>query len=511
MSTNPSSHPIIIFDTTLRDGEQSPGASMNIQEKIKVAQMLENLGVNVIEAGFPVVSDGDFAAVESIAHSVRNVSVCALARCRSNDILKAWDALKLAAAPRIHVFLATSAIHRQYKLKMTTDQILDLLYEHVRAAVALCPDVEFSPEDASRTELPFLREVVEVAINAGAKTINIPDTVGYSVPAQMGNIISNLIQFVPNIHNAVLSVHCHNDLGMAVANSLAAVAAGAGQVECTMNGIGERAGNCALEELVMALKTRCDYYNAHSSIIPAMLLPASKLVASVTGLDVPRNKAIVGRNAFAHEAGIHQDGVLKNPATYEIIRPEDVGFAKNDLVLGKHSGRAALAERVALLGYNLDQNFINDLFLAFKSLADRKKEVYDDDIRSLVQRLMLQSNLDQLWRLESYSCCSSSDSKPNVCIKLRCGQRYEEIHSHDGDGPIDALFLALGRLTGRSITCREYNVHSVTMGHDAQGDVTVRVVHDGIEYRGSGVSTDCIEASILAFLDAINRILHEHR
>ncbi|NLE36961.1 MAG: 2-isopropylmalate synthase, partial [Pirellulaceae bacterium] len=351
--TDSTSRNIIIFDTTLRDGEQSPGASMNLPEKLEIAQALIELGVDVIEAGFPIVSPGDFEAVREVAKIAGHTTVCGLARCRDADIDKAWGALRFAQRPRIHVFLATSAIHREHKLRMDKSEIIRRAIEGVRRAAGYCRDVEFSPEDASRTELDFLCEVTEAAIDAGATTINIPDTVGYATPDDMRRVITALRERVPNIDRAVLSVHCHNDLGMAVANSLAAVRAGAGQVECTINGIGERAGNCSLEEVVMSLRTRHDYYNADTRVVSRRLVPTSRLVSSVTGIEVQRNKAIVGQNAFAHEAGIHQDGMLKERSTYEIMRPEDVGFAKTDLVLGKHSGRAALADRAKALGYHL--------------------------------------------------------------------------------------------------------------------------------------------------------------
>ena len=368
---------IKIFDTTLRDGEQSPGASMNLQEKLEIAQALIDLGVNVIEAGFPIASPGDFEAVREIATSFRGAEICGLARSNDKDIDRAWEALKGSADPRIHVFLATSAIHREFKLKMTPDEIIVRAIEGVKRAKGYCDNIEFSPEDAARTEIDFLCRVVEAVIDAGATTVNIPDTVGYATPAQMGNVIKNLVDRVPNIDKAVISVHCHNDLGLAVANSLAGVQNGAGQIECTINGIGERAGNCALEEVVMAMRTRADVYDYTTSINTRRLVPSSRLVSTITGLQVQRNKAVVGRNAFAHEAGIHQDGMLKERTTYEIMRPEDVGFADTDLVLGKHSGRAALANRAKQLGFALTGEQLQSVFVEFKKLADRKKEIFD--------------------------------------------------------------------------------------------------------------------------------------
>lgn len=503
-----SDRKIVIFDTTLRDGEQSPGASMNMQEKLEVAQMLTALGVDVIEAGFPVASPGDFESVQKIAQIVKGSSVCGLARCKDIDIDTAWDAVKGAERPRIHVFIATSPIHREYKLHMTKEQVLENTDHFVRKAAALCPDIEFSAEDASRTELDFLCEVVEVAIRAGAKTVNIPDTVGYALPSQFAHYIRTLKTNVSNIDDAIISVHCHNDLGLATANALAAVEAGAGQVECTINGLGERAGNSALEEIVMALNTRRDFFKATTNVVTRRLVPASQLVSGITGLDVPRNKAIVGRNAFAHESGIHQDGMLKNAMTYEIMRPEDVGFQKTDLVLGKHSGRAALNDKATQLGFSLSSDQLNKLFEEFKVLADRKKEIYDADIRSLVQQVLLKEVTNVSWTLESYSSASGTGKKPVTSIKLRRGDFVVETQSETttGDGPVDGIFLAICQLTGLEMKCREYRVHSISVGHDAQGKVDVSICFNGQEYRGQGTSTDCIEASILAFLDAVNRI-----
>ena len=368
--------PSKIFDTTLRDGEQSPGASMNLQEKLEIAQALIDLKVDVIEAGFPIASPGDFEAVKEVATSFRGSTICGLARCNDADIDRAWDAVKLAAAPRIHVFLATSAVHREFKLRMSQEEILERTIVGVKRAAGYCDDVELSPEDAARTAHEFLCKVVEQAIDAGATTVNIPDTVGYAVPQQLGSTITMLRNKVPNIEQATISIHCHNDLGLAVANSLTAVEQGAGQIECTINGIGERAGNCSLEEIVMALQTRADYYDCTTRIETHRLVPTSRLVSSITGIQVQRNKAIVGRNAFAHEAGIHQDGMLKDRTTYEIMRPEDVGFTKTDLVLGKHSGRAALADRAKALGYHLNGEQLLGFFEEFKKLSDKKKEVY---------------------------------------------------------------------------------------------------------------------------------------
>ena len=495
---------IVIFDTTLRDGEQSPGASMNLAEKMEVAQALAELGVDVIEAGFPIASPGDFLAVEKVAQSVRGPVICGLARCRDADIDRAWEALKHAQRPRIHVFLATSAIHREHKLKMSKEDIVRRAVEGVRRAAGYCPDIEFSPEDAARTEVDFLCQVVEAAIDAGATTVNIPDTVGYATPAHFGRVIRTLRERVPNIDKAVISVHCHNDLGMAVANSLAAVENGAGQVECTINGIGERAGNCSLEEIVMALRVRHDYYKADTQVNSRRLVPTSRLVAGITGIHVQRNKAIVGQNAFAHESGIHQDGMLKEPSTYEIMRPEDVGLAMTDLVLGKHSGRAALADRAKALGYDLSGPQLDTVFEQFKVLADKKKEIYDGDIQVLIEQQT--AVVSETWTFDSYRITCGSGQTPEVTLSLRRGGEATSATMSAGDGPIDAVFLAIQQLTGITAACKDFNVHSVTVGEDAQGEVTVQLEYNGRLYRGRGVSTDSVEASARAFLTAINRI-----
>lgn len=496
---------IIIFDTTLRDGEQSPGASMNLQEKLEIAQALIDLGVDVIEAGFPIASPGDFEAVREIATSMRGSTICGLARCAQGDIDRVWEALKHAESSRIHVFLATSAIHREFKLKMTTEEIVQRAVAGVRRAVSYCDNVEFSPEDAARTERDFLCEVVEAAIDAGATTVNIPDTVGYATPAQMGETIQVLRDRVPNIDKAVISIHCHNDLGLAVANSLAAVERGAGQIECTINGIGERAGNCSLEEVVMAMRTRRDNYGCETAINTPRLVPTSRLVSSITGIRVQRNKAIVGQNAFAHEAGIHQDGMLKERTTYEIMRPEDVGFTKTDLVLGKHSGRAALADRAKTLGYRLTGEQLHAVFDEFKKLADKKKEIYDGDIAALIEK-QLHAVAEQEWKLVSFEAISGTGKKPKVTLTLRHGGQDFTEELSDGDGPIDAAFLATEKITGMALRCKDYQVRSATLGHDAQGEVTIEVDYNGSTFRGRGVSTDTVEATVLAILNTVNRI-----
>jgi 2-isopropylmalate synthase len=496
---------IVIFDTTLRDGEQSPGASMNLAEKMEVAQALVDLGVDVIEAGFPIASPGDFEAVREIARNIRGSTICGLARCRDADIDRAWEAVRHAQQPRIHVFLATSPVHRERKLRMSKEEVLRGAVAGVKRAKGYCPNIEYSPEDALRTEDDFLCQVVEAAIDAGATTVNIPDTVGYATPLHMGKVIRMLRNRVPNIDKAVISVHCHNDLGMAVANSLAAVEAGAGQVECTINGLGERAGNCSLEEVVMALRTRYDHYQANTRITTNRLVPVSRLVSNITGIQVQRNKAIVGQNAFAHEAGIHQDGMLKERTTYEIMRPEDVGFSMSDLVLGKHSGRAALADRAKAMGYTLSGEQLDTVFDQFKVLADKKKEIYDADIAALVEQQI--HSISELWTLDSYRVISGTGQVPEVTLRLRRGDDKQTVNVACGDGPIDAIFLAIEQVTGVSVTCRDFNVHSVTVGKDAQGEVMVQVEHEGRLYRGRAVSTDSIEASTKAFLNAINRIV----
>jgi 2-isopropylmalate synthase len=500
----PQPRPIRIFDTTLRDGEQSPGASMNLTEKVEIAQALVQLGVDVIEAGFPIASPGDFASVREIAAAVTGPVICGLARCNDGDIDRAWEALREARRPRIHVFLATSAIHREFKLRMGEEEVLARAVAGVRRARNLCDDVEFSPEDAARTEPDFLCRVVEAVIAAGATTVNIPDTVGYATPAQMHRVISTLRDRVPGIDRAVISVHCHDDLGLAVANSLAAVEAGAGQVECTINGIGERAGNCSLEEVVMALRTRCDHYGCQTGVVTQRLVPTSRLVANITGIRVPRNKAIVGRNAFAHEAGIHQDGMLKERSTYEIMRPEDVGLERTDLVLGKHSGRAALADRAAALGYQLSAEQLQTVFEQFKQLADRKKEIYDGDIAALCEHQF--AALPEEFTYEGYTITCTSGLPPTVTLRVRHEGETRSATVTAGDGPVDAIFLAIEKVTGITTACRDFRVQAVTVGKDAQGEVEVELEHDGQVQRGRGVSTDSLEASAKAFLAAINRL-----
>lgn len=495
---------LIIFDTTLRDGEQSPGASMNLAEKLEIAKGLAELGVDVIEAGFPIASTGDFEAVRAIAREIHGPIICGLARCNDEDIDRAWEALKDAPRKRIHVFLATSAIHREFKLKMAKEEIIERTIESVRRAKRYCDDVEFSPEDAARTELEFLAEVVQHAIDAGATTINVPDTVGYAVPTQYAAAIRHLRHNVRGMDKVVLSVHCHNDLGLAVANSLTALLEGARQVECTINGIGERAGNCSLEEVVMAVKTRQDYFGLETKINTKRLYPVSRLVANVTGLHVQRNKAIVGQNAFAHEAGIHQHGMLMHHSTYEIMRPEDVGISKTDLVLGKHSGRHAFRDRVRELGYHLDEEQIGRAFGEFKSLADKKKEVYDADIETLVEAQIHKA--PSLWTLEAVTCNAGSGTVPSAAVCLWNADGTIHRDAIIGDGPIDAIFKAIERITGINVDVRDYHVRSVTVGQDALGEAFVEAAYNGKKYRGRAASTDIIEASAHAFVQVINQI-----
>jgi 2-isopropylmalate synthase len=499
------SNRVIIFDTTLRDGEQSPGASMNLEEKLEVARALRDLRVDVIEAGFPIASPGDFEAVRAIAEQIEGLIICALARCRAEDIDRAAEALRPAARKRIHVFLATSAIHREFKLRMTKEEIVRWAVEGVKRAKEYCEDVEFSPEDAARTELDFLCEVVEKAIEAGATTINIPDTVGYAMPQQYGQIFRHLRQHVRGIEKVILSAHCHDDLGLAVANSLAALHEGARQVECTINGIGERAGNCALEEVVMALKVRQDFFGLTTQIDTKRLYPTSRLVSTITGLQVQRNKAIVGQNAFAHEAGIHQHGILAHQATYEIMRPEDVGRSSSDLVLGKHSGRHALRAHAENLGYHLSEEQLDRVFESFKRLADKKKTIYDADLQALIEGI-LHDGRPEMWKLVSFHTSAGSGVIPTaaVCVQRADGQQFRDAAC--GDGPIDAVFRTLMRITGLEVQLRDFQVRSVSQGEDAQGEALVEVEHQGRLYRGRATSTDIIEAGALAFLSVLNQI-----
>ncbi|MCF6158897.1 MAG: 2-isopropylmalate synthase [wastewater metagenome] len=495
---------ITIFDTTLRDGEQSPGASLDIHEKVQIARQLALLNVDVIEAGFPVTSSGDFESVKRIAQEIRGVSVAGLARAVEKDIDSAAKALEKAEKPRIHIFLATSEIHRKYKLLKAKEEIIHLAVKGVTYARKFVDDVEFSPEDASRTELDFLIQVVEAVIDAGAKTVNIPDTVGYAIPDQYESLIRGLKENVKNIERAVISVHCHNDLGLAVANSLAAVKAGAQQIECTINGIGERAGNAALEEVVMAIKTRHDFYRCSTRIHTRELIATSKLVSTLTGLRVQRNKAIVGENAFAHQSGVHQDGVLKERTTYEIMSPEDVGHLKTKIVLGKLSGRHALKNRIRELGYELSEEEFERAFEEFKSIADKKKEIFDEDIEAIIG--IEKMEVPTIFQLVSLSISCGPNVVPTAGVRLKLHDGRIVDNATIGDGPIDALFKAIDLSTGIPGKLRDYNIQAVTSGKDAMGEVHVRVDIDGKIIGGRAISTDIIEASAKAYLNTINKV-----
>jgi 2-isopropylmalate synthase len=496
---------LIIFDTTLRDGEQSPGASMDIQEKIQIANALNDLNVDVIEAGFPIASKGDFTAVKEIADSIKTSRICALARALEKDILRAADALKNAKLSRIHTFIATSPIHMEMKLKMTPGQVIKNAVNAVNIAKDNAEDVEFSPEDAGRSDFNFLCEIIEQVINAGATTINIPDTVGYNMPHQFGELIEKIISNVPNANKAIFSVHCHNDLGLAVSNSLSSVLHGARQVECTINGLGERAGNAALEEIVMTVKTRRDIFSCDTRINTKKIMNCSRLVSSITGFPVQPNKAIVGKNAFAHESGIHQDGIIKSRETYEIMRAEDIGLVSNSLVLGKHSGRNALKQKMEQLNlhYKSEESF-NDLFSRFKELADKKHEIYDEDIIQLSNNVQLSGDDIQLI---SMSVVCDSSKKPYAKITLDI--KGEELTSSaEGDGAVDAAFNAINNLIELNIDLKLYSVNNITSGTDAQGEVTVRVLKGEVIVNGHGADTDIVKASVLAYLNAINKIYH---
>ena len=496
---------LIIFDTTLRDGEQSPGASMTEDEKVRIAKALERLGVDVIEAGFPVASPGDFNAVASVSAAVNDSIVCGLARALDNDIERAAEALKPACAARIHTFIASSPMHMEKKLNMAPEQVLERAVAAVRLARKYTDDVEFSPEDAGRSEVDFLCRLIEQVIKAGARTINIPDTVGYSVPDQFGELIASLIERVPNSDKAVFSVHCHNDLGLAVANSLSAVMNGAGQVECTINGLGERAGNAALEEIVMSIKTRPDIFDCDVLINTPHIVPTSRLVSGITGFPVQPNKAIVGANAFAHESGIHQDGVLKFRQTYEIMRAEDVGWKENRIVLGKHSGRNAFQARLRELGveFKSDEE-LAQAFEAFKRLADKKDEIYDEDLQALVSESD-GFNQDEFYRFLSLHVTVESGTTPSAEINLEMdGER--KLAAAEGGGVVDAAFKAIETVVGSNAELLLYSVNNITTGTDAQGEVTVRLSLNGRVVNGLGIDTDIVIASTKAYINALNKL-----
>jgi 2-isopropylmalate synthase len=495
---------LIIFDTTLRDGEQSPGCSLNVEEKIEVAHQLARLGVDVIEGGFPVASPGDFEAVSQIAKKVKGPEICGLARCVKGDIDAAWGAVKHAKRPRIHVFLATSDLHMEKKLKMSRQQVLDRIGEMVAYTARLCPNVEYSPEDAVRSDPAFLALAVKTAIEAGARTINVPDTVGYAIPFEFGTMIRRLIDESRASKDVVFSVHCHNDLGLAVSNSLAAVRNGARQVECTINGIGERAGNASLEEIVMSLETRKDFFQLETGVVTGEIYRASRLVSRLTGMAVQPNKAIVGANAFSHESGIHQDGIMKNRMTYEIMTPESVGVPSSQLILGKHSGRHALGKRMKDLGFELSAGDLAALFDKFKVLADKKKYVFDEDLMTLVEEHT--GAAAERYALDYLQTSSGTGVVPTATVRVSFkGQVVQEAAC--GDGPVDAVYKAIDKITRIPVRLLDYKLAAVSGGKDAQGEVTVQLEHEnGNTARGKGISTDIIEASAKAYLAALNRI-----
>jgi 2-isopropylmalate synthase len=492
-----------IFDTTLRDGEQAPGNSMNIEEKLRIAKQLQKLNVDVIEAGFPIASEGDFEAVRKVAQSIKGPQIAGLCRSNEKDIDRAWEALKFAGEKaRIHTFIATSDIHMKHKLQMEPDRVLETAVKAVRRAASYTPNVEFSCEDATRTRLPFLAEVVQAAIAAGATTVNIPDTVGYTIPFEYFNIIKYLKENVPNIDQAIISVHCHNDLGLAVANSIAAIQAGARQVECTINGIGERAGNCSLEEIVMALRTRHDILPFTTAIDTTQIISSSRLLSTITGIMVQPNKAIVGANAFAHESGIHQHGMMMDSSTYEIMTPESIGLAAGTLVLGKHSGRHAFKKRLLELGHELDGELFSRAFDRFKALADLKKEVFDEDLDAIVAD---EARDDEKIKLSHITVTCGSFAVATATVQLEIDGlpvRTAEL----GDGPVDATLKAIKKLTKTKAKLTHYNVGAITGGTDAQGEVTMRVSEGSHTVVGKGSSTDIIEASAKAYVHALNRL-----
>lgn len=496
---------IKIFDTTLRDGEQSPGCSMNLSEKIEMARQLDQLGVDIIEAGFAIASPMDFKSVQAISAAVNDCIVASLARCTKGDIDAAWDAVKEAKHPRIHVFLATSDIHMKYKLQMSREEVLDAISEMVSYAKSKCEDVEFSAEDASRSDHAFLAQCYSNAVAAGATTLNVPDTVGYSTPQEMADLITYLRNHVAGIENTAISVHCHNDLGMAVANSLACVQAGVTQVECTVNGIGERAGNASLEEVVMALKTRRDFYGAETRINTRQIYKSSKLLSSITGVPISPSKAIVGANAFAHEAGIHQHGVIANAQTYEIMNSADVGIPQNTMVLGKHSGKHALREKLESMGYELTDEELEDVFTRFKELADKKKTLTGSDIEALVLNRR-KAGFPTACQLISH-VINAGDGLPNTsCVKIkRNDQVMQEVAI--GSGPLDASFKAINRMLGMNVKLDSFSLNAVTDGEDAIGEAVVKISDGKETYTGTGLSTDIIESSIRAYVNGINKMI----
>ena len=497
---------IKIFDTTLRDGEQSPGASLNPEEKMEIARQLAKLNVDVIEAGFAISSPGDFDSVQAIAQQIKGPYICSLARAKKEDIDRAWEAVKPSAKPMIHIFLATSPIHMEKKLRMTPDTVYETAVKMVKHASSLCPNIEFSPEDAGRSNHEFLYKIIGGVIDAGATSINVPDTVGYTTPWEFGRLIENIIKNVPQIKqkNVTISVHCHNDLGLATANSLAAVKAGATQVECTINGIGERAGNASLEEIVMTLKTRHDFFDAETAVNTKEIYKTSRMVSNLTGVLIQPNKAVVGANAFAHEAGIHQAGVLIDPNTYEIMKPEDIGLTESRLVLGKHSGRHAFADKLKDMGYVLSEENLEKAFNRFKEMADRKKEIGERDLETIVAEEAYV--VPETYTIESIDISSGTHKSPSAKVKLTYrGQPIETTES--GVGPVDSVYKAIDKLTKTPTTLVDYSIQAITGGTDAQGEVTVRIKEEEQIYVGHGASMDIILASAKAYLAAINRLL----
>jgi 2-isopropylmalate synthase len=492
-----------IFDTTLRDGEQSPGFSMNIAEKLRMAKQLEILGVDIIEAGFPIASKGDFEAVKLIAKSIKRSQIAGLARANDNDIDRAWEAIKGACSPRIHTFISTSDIHLTHQLRKSRQEVLDMAVAAVKRANSHTENVEFSAMDATRSDREYLCQVIEAAIDAGATTVNIPDTVGYAIPHEFGNLIKYITQNVSNIDKAVISVHCHNDLGLATANSIAAVLNGARQIECAINGIGERAGNTSLEEVVMTLYTRKDYVNTETNLNTTKIYNTSRLLTRITGVGVQPNKAIVGSNAFAHESGIHTDGLLKDKITYEIMTPESVGVKKSILVLGKHSGRHALKEELKTRGYELSDEHLNKIFERFKELADKKKNIYDEDLETIVAEIVLRA--PDRYKLINLNVISGSIDMPTATVQMEVeGEQIKDVGT--GDGPVDAAFKTIAKITGTKSKLLKYSVDSITGGTDAQGEVTVRLEENDKEIVGRGAHNDIIMASVLAYINALNRL-----
>lgn len=500
---------LIIFDTTMRDGEQSPGASMTKDEKIRIGKALEKMKVDVIEAGFAAASPGDFESIQAVAENVKYSTICSLARAVDRDIEHAAEALKKAERARIHTFIATSPIHMQYKLRMQPDQVIERAVYAIKKSRSLVEDVEFSCEDAGRSEEDFLCRIIEAAINAGARTINIPDTVGYAIPSEFGATIKSLIERIPNADKAIFSVHCHNDLGLAVANSLAAVANGARQVECTINGLGERAGNASLEELVMATRTRHDLFNISTGIDATQIVPTSRLVSSITGFPVQPNKAIVGANAFAHESGIHQDGVLKHRETYEIMKAEDVGWGANKMIMGKHSGRAAFRSRLDELGVKFETDeALNNAFARFKELADKKHEIFDEDLQALVSDSNAKTASER-FKLVSLSARSQTGETPTSEIVLNM-DGSEKTAKSNGSGPVDAAFKAIEEIVESQANLQLYSVNAITEGTDSQGEVTVRLEKGGRIVNGSGADTDIVTASAKAYICALNMLMDDN-